>query len=205
MPSFRVLDATTTTSKPESDHCFVFVLSGRPSRRVRLYEFLVFCHKKSGHVLFVFLLAHASYASRQQACFFISFTRSPEPKCSWICRIVSCVLRVFRFLETCGVWKSLSWSSLLCMIRRIIMIPDHCAFAAGRQLLYFSLRLHHMPFVQCVDNWLLVNASCPNCRARCFELGSDMEEEKTPESGPLPRDSLVWWQTKKVKSQYTLV
>lgn len=36
----------------------------------------------------------------------------------------------------------------------------------------------------CVDGWLAVNASCPNCRARCFDTEDDEGEEKTPE--PLP-------------------
>lgn len=47
---------------------------------------------------------------------------------------------------------------------------------------------------QCVDSWLAVNASCPNCRARCFEGSSEEEEEKTSDTAPLG-DNLAWPKT----------
>lgn len=34
---------------------------------------------------------------------------------------------------------------------------------------------------QCVDSWLGVNASCPSCRARCFDQSNDEGEEKSGE------------------------
>ena len=47
-----------------------------------------------------------------------------------------------------------------------------------------NLPCSHAFHKTCVDGWLAVNASCPNCRARCFETEDDDGEEKTPE--PLP-------------------
>lgn len=46
------------------------------------------------------------------------------------------------------------------------------------------------PFFQCVDSWLTVNASCPNCRARCFDAEEE-EEEKSADAAVAMGDSLA--------------
>lgn len=40
-----------------------------------------------------------------------------------------------------------------------------------------KLPCDHAFHKQCLDSWLTVNASCPNCRARCFEAEEEGEEK----------------------------
>ncbi|CAM9348920.1 unnamed protein product [Ectocarpus sp. 6 AP-2014] len=49
-----------------------------------------------------------------------------------------------------------------------------------------KLPCRHAFHKTCVDSWLAVNASCPNCRARCFEEEDGEGEEKIADDAPAP-------------------